>query len=318
MEWHINELSLAEQFQDPETFRYALEPLLQLRASDPLLQNRLYCSRTLHRCKVTPKYNLQNAVFATGDKTYIHLVLSWANKSGPFWNDERQFEKDDYFEYQGLDVTDQGLGEAARRRIAGLEANSYSFQDSGYEKSPLPVQHGLPEEPIGIIEIINHWQIEQLRAALDTCRALNGWKDTLEEINRRFNNFVIAENVMDKLMPCPFSAHVAQEIIIRLDVLSEIVDESDKTGGLSKDGIALHEKHFVGDKAWFTDESKDNKIQFRKDMTFPDPRDITKNIFCPFHGKIKTPQIRIHFEWPRPRGQREIKIVYIGPKITKK
>lgn len=52
-------------------------------------------------------------------------------------------------------------------------------------------------------------------------------------------------------------------------------------------------------------------------MTFSDPSPTGKKLFCPWHGKIKTPQFRIHFEWPRPAGQREIKVVYIGPKITK-
>jgi hypothetical protein len=317
MEFHINDLSLSRQFADPQAFRFALEPLLRLRYREPLLQICLFCSRSLHACKATAIHDLKDAVRATGDKVYIRLVLGWVDKSGPFWDDDRQFEKDDYFEYRGSDVTNQGLGEAARRRLAGRDANAYSFQASGFEISPLPVQHGLTEEPLDSIEIINHWQIEQLRVALNFCHSLNCWKDVQGEINRRFNNLIIASNVMNDLMASPFSAHVADQIIIRLDILSKIVDESNLNGGLSATGRILLDNHFVGQKAWFTDESTDNKVNFKKDMTFSDPSDASKRIFCPFHGKIKSPQIRIHFEWPRPRGQREIKVVYIGPKITK-
>ncbi len=31
---------------------------------------------------------------------------------------------------------------------------------------------------------------------------------------------------------------------------------------------------------------------------------LNGSLLCPWHGKIKTPQFRIHFEWPRPAGQR--------------
>jgi hypothetical protein len=123
---------------------------------------------------------------------------------------------------------------------------------------------------------------------------------------------------MNDLMARPFSTYVAAQIIKRLDILSQIVNESNENGGLTETGIILLDNHFVGQKAWFTDESTDNKISYKKDMTFSDPSDASKRIFCPFHGKIKSQQIRIHFEWPRPKNQREIKIVYIGPKITKK
>jgi hypothetical protein len=318
MEWHINDLSLSGQFADPQTFRVVLEPLLQLRHRDPLLQSRLYCSRALHECKVTAIYDLKSAVRATGDKAYIGLVLEWAAKSGPFWDDNRQSEEDDYFEYKGLDVTNQGLGEAARRRLARLDANTFSFEGSGFESSPLCVQHGLPEEPIGFVDVINHWQIVQLRTSLDSCRAINGWSDVQEEVTRRFGlQLIIAENAIDALMATPFSNYAASRIIILLGVLNKLVEETEENGEFSLAGRELYTTHFVGKKAWFTDESQGNKVNFEQDMTFSDPRDAAKKLFCAFHGKIKSPQIRIHFEWPRPEGQREIKVVYIGPKITK-
>jgi hypothetical protein len=52
-------------------------------------------------------------------------------------------------------------------------------------------------------------------------------------------------------------------------------------------------------------------------MSFVDPENPAKKFFCPWHGKIQTPQFRIHFEWPIPAHQQRLKVLYIGPKITK-
>jgi hypothetical protein len=35
------------------------------------------------------------------------------------------------------------------------------------------------------------------------------------------------------------------------------------------------------------------------------------------HGKISHRYFRLHFEWPVPSGAEQIKVLYIGPKLTK-
>ena len=115
MEWHVNDLSLAGQFATPHEFKAALEPLLQLRSREQNLRDKFFCSRSLVSRPVTSSANLQQAVLATGDKSFCQLTLAWMAK-GPFWDDSRLFHENDYFEYDGHDVTNQGLGEAARRR----------------------------------------------------------------------------------------------------------------------------------------------------------------------------------------------------------
>jgi len=319
MEWHINDLSLDRQFANPQAFRAALEPLLQLRHRDPSLRTRLYCSRLLHARQVTATSNLQQAVIGTRDKNFIGSVLEWMGKSGPFWDDDRQPIEDDYFHYQTHDVTNQGLGEAARRRLAGIVANAFSYKGSPlqFTTSPLSVQQGLPEEPIATVFTDNHWEIAQIEAELDACRTYCGWHDVLIEIRRRFIGLIISNTALDDLLPTPFSEQVTKRIFELLDVLDNLVMESDECGELSPTGRELLTKHFVGGKAWFSDESTRNKETFKKQMTFSDPDDPSKEIVCTWHGKIKTPQIRIHFLWPRPTGQNKIKIAYIGPKITK-
>lgn len=319
MEWHINDLSLNGQFPSPQDFRVALETLLQLRQRDPLLRDNLYSSRRLSECPVTANMNLREAVTATQDKTFISLVLAWLGKSGPFWEEDRQPNGDDYFEFQGKDITNQGLGEAARRRLAGRSSNTFSFKRiADFETSPFTVQQGLAEDPLGYIEVINHWEIFQLEAELQTCRVMNCWEDLAGEMTRIFTSLIFSETVMAKMLATPFSKCVALRVLELLGVLEKIVNESDDAGHFSQTGMEILANHFAGEKAWFTDESNRNKRDFKEDMTFRDPDDATKQIFCPWHGKIKTPQTRIHFEWPRPPGQKKIKILFIGPKITKR
>lgn len=321
MEWHINDLSLDGQFSDPQAFRLALEPLLNMRRRDPLLRDRLYCSRLLYQRNVTSVDDLSRAVRATRDKTYIQLVLEWTTKSGPFWEDNRQSNEDDYFEYQGADVTDQGLGEAARRKLVAIETNTFSFPLKSFVSSPLRVQHGLTEEPLGFIDVANNWTITQLEAALASCRVLNCWHDVQGDINRQFDQLIFPEDVMAKMLPAPFSKHVTERIYILLEKLNRLVLSSDSSGRLSPDGQEILRNCFAGTCAGrtplFKPESETNQRVFRESLTFRDPSNTAASLFCHWHGKIQTPPIRIHFEWPRPSGQREIKVVFIGPKITK-
>jgi hypothetical protein len=81
-------------------------------------------------------------------------------------------------------------------------------------------------------------------------------------------------------------------------------------------GRELYRQYFIGDRARFSDESTRNKREFRAEMSFADPESEDRVLFCPWHGKIQTPQFRIHFEWPVPVGQRRLKVLYIGPKLT--
>ena len=54
------------------------------------------------------------------------LLFQWAGRKGPFIEDDRQSTDDDLFLFDGEDVTDLGLGEAARRILATLPAATLS------------------------------------------------------------------------------------------------------------------------------------------------------------------------------------------------
>lgn len=314
MEWHINDLSLAGQYASPGDFRDALEPLLRLRHRSASIAARLYCSRSFSGRPCTSSHSMQHAVLALKDKEYTTLVLTWLSKAGPFWDDERHSNPDDYFHFEETDVTDQGLGEAARRRIASIEAGVFSFLDSSkrFERTPLLVNHGLPEEPLPPVDVPNWWNISDLAVAA-TPRP-ESWAEMLETARIRFQRLKFSESIKRDLQRVPFHSGVVDLIFERLGVLEAIADETtDSHGALSNRGMELHQERFVGKKAQFSSE----KPHRESDLTFPDPDSPSARLFCPWHGKVKLGQFRIHFEWPRPDNQQEIKVVYIGPKITK-
>jgi hypothetical protein len=317
VEIHINDLSFFGQYQDVREFRSNLEPFLRFRLKHPEFSAKLYCSRLLSSRPATKNRNVQQAVLDTRDQNYIGLVLNWLAKSGPFWDDDRFKNLDDYFHFEGSDVTDQGLGEAARRVLGGVQAGSYSFLDPSYRfsRSPLTVNHGLEEAPLGTVKVPNFWTTTSLESILAEDPV--NWEQLVAISQGRFTNLMFSVDISFELRKTPFDYGIACRVLDLLAVLQELVRETNTDGSFTNAGLELWQKHSVGDKAWFTDESDNNKRYFKKDLTFRDPVDAENNIFCPWHGKVKKGQFRIHFEWPRPKDQRGIKVVYIGPKITK-
>jgi hypothetical protein len=79
----------------------------------------------------------------------------------------------------------------------------------------------------------------------------------------------------------------------------------------------LYQEYFTGKKAWFTDSSDSEKNRFKSQLTFKHPDVAGEDLICTWHGKVKSPQIRLHFSWP-VSADTPLYVVYVGPKITKK
>ena len=78
----------------------------------------------------------------------------------------------------------------------------------------------------------------------------------------------------------------------------------------------MYALHFTGGKALFTDSSDAEKAEFNDDLHFPHPEGAGY-LFCTWHGKVKKPQIRIHFTYPILHDT-PLYVMHVGPKITKK
>lgn len=321
MQWHVNDLSLAGQSTDEQIFLAELSQLMTLRSRIPGLRDRLLVSRELKDRPVTSAMLLRNVVERHPDRGFRQLVFGWLANHGPFWDNDRQVNTDDYFEYDGHDVTGQGLGEAARRRIVGNDAHSFSFDGCTTppcSHSPLAVQHGLKESPLGQVDIPNVCGIEALRAAaLSVLPAPRNWNEALECLRARFPGLIFADTILAVLEREPYNQYIVERTEALLGVLQQFLESHDKSGNSTARTLEILTTHFQGGKAWFSDESPSNKAAFENELTFRDPTNPKSFIFCPWHGKIKTPQYRIHFEWPSLAMKSNVKVVYIGPKITK-
>jgi hypothetical protein len=318
MNWYINDLSLRGQFPDAFAFRAALEPLMKAMSRRDL-SGRVFCTRKLSQRMITAKLSLPRAVRAVGDPQFVSLVLRWLDRNGPFWDEDRTENPDDLFFYQTYDVTHEGLGEAARRLVAGLPSGSFSFwheTDTTFAYSPLRIVHGLLEQPYGKYNVENVWRVEDFPTP-EVERATS-WTHLIQWANSTLTGLRFSPGVIDRLLSVPFSASAAERIGYLLGILQRLYLETTVDGAWTPGGMNIYQQHFVGDKAVFSDSSDNEKRDFRTEMTFPDPSDPARPMFCPWHGKVKCGgQYRIHFEYRRPKGQREFKIGYIGPKITK-
>jgi hypothetical protein len=308
MNWHINDLSLDGQFDEPFSLRRAIEPLIRLMNERKDLRGRIFCSRNLSTRPVTASHNLAQAVLAVRDQLFVSLVLRWVNKAGPFWEPDRLANEYDLFYFEGENVTEQGLGEAARRLAGDLPAGSFSFVQSPRDRfavGALSVVHGFLEEPFGSYVVTNVWDVGALPVA--TSEPLQSWEQMLARAAEEMPGLFFSNAIAGKLAPRPFDPGAAERMLVLLKVLQRLTEETRADGGLTSTGLDIYQQHCVGDRARISDE-----------MTFPDPRDPAKEILCSWHAKLNFGvQYRIHFEWPRPRGQREIKVCYIGIKIAR-
>jgi len=318
MNWYINDLSLRGQFPGPFVFRAALEPLMRaMNRTD--LAGRVLCTRRLSQCMITANLALPGAVRALKDPGFLALVLRWIDRNGPFWDEDRTHQPDDLFYCEACDVTHEGLGEAGRRLAASLPAGSFSFwheNDATFAYSPIRVVHGLLDQPLGEYDIENVWRVEDFPQP-DVERA-RSWTHMVQLAESRTTGLTFSPRVIELLSRTPFNPSAAERIGYLLSVLQRLHAETTTDGAWTQDGMNLYRQHFVGTQALFSDSSDNEKRDFQTEMTFPDPSDVRRSIFCPWHGKVRFgAQYRIHFEYPRPRGQREFKVGYIGPKITK-
>ena len=315
MKWIINDCSLDAQHESADTFISELHELLRLRGKYHHLKANFHCSRVLGDALVTPTLQFSKLIMQSPDKNLKAQVLSWITKKGPFWDDQRTDHDVDYFELEGVDVTDSGLGECARVIAKSGEATAYSFSGR-YEKTPLLVDHGLPEERYGQFPVHNLWSHVQLEQHVQQSTPTpETWEEALELLQGRFSSLVFADNLLEYLAPQPFSLTVHYRLIELCTVLQEFLDSRDNGINTARSNEIIA-NHFSGEKAWFTDESQQNKNKFEKELTFQNTLSNEKHLF-PFHGKIKTPQFRMHFDWPIPAEQLCIYVAYIGPKITK-
>lgn len=313
----MNDLSLCGQFRDLESFRDSVGLVMAIRQEVQRRGSSLYCHRKLAYAQVTDELAMQQAIQGLPTPQRLALI-QWLTSHGPYWEDMRFHRPEDWLEVNGQIVTDSAVAEAAVCRLRGLLRELVSFAPSTWTVNPVEVTLVHDEAPAERVSVPNHWEISSVKKCLDANpERIISWAALDAQMRRVCTRLTFGGNAFGYLDGHPFAPGAAERIRVLLHTLNEFKGCFDAHGQRTAAGHRLYSEHFTGDKAWFSDSSDAEKAEFEKEMRFPYPEDPTQDLFCTWHGKVKTQQIRIHFSWPI-RSDVPLYIMYVGPKITKR
>ncbi len=312
MEFFFNELSIHNQFQSREDFKNAVNLFRSYREDVAKAGFRLY----IHR-KIFERPALGNT-FRKGiqmcfSQQQIRTLMNWFSKDGFFLPDDAYADTEDRFiccypkgaEKESEDITESALAECAFRKMAGESAGSISLEPSKFSWSPIKVLLSQSDEVI----IDNDYTLLSLRRRLERLLPpIASWSVLMDRIEC-LPNVILEHQVKTKLIINPFSQNVAEGIYTRAKELSEMA-----TATSLEQFNELFAQYATGTKARFSDSSPSEKREFKDALTF-DVDDEQR--LCPYHGKVKMQQYRIHLA-DRPAYGRTARIVYIGHKLTKR
>lgn len=322
MRWYINDISLQGQFEDPSQFMQILDELMALRFRFEALRTRMYVAEKFSTALIQHGVSVRQLLQQPSYQAKRGLILRWLANSGPFIENERTPEGDDYFDCEGLDVTHGGLGECARRTKIGETVSSYSFSGGmrDFSKSPLTIYHGLPEDRLGAYQVCNLWTPRDLEQTLvNSLPPPGNWRELIETARLCFPKLWLPDalHLCQALAREPFDSIISDRTLALLKQLNRYMEGRRPDGSETDISRNIIEEHFTGDRAAFSGESATNRERFKRELTFPDPSAADCAIFAHWHGKISHRYFRLHFEWPVPPGAEKLKVLYLGPKLTK-
>ncbi|MDM8548437.1 hypothetical protein QUF72_00105 [Desulfobacterales bacterium HSG2] len=330
MQFYTNELSLEGQYESIQNFIRALETVYKAKREIRNFGYRLFCDRRLSLtiCVRTKDrhFTFEQAVLQTKNKNLIRNIRGWIAKSGPFLEEADKLSVEEYLqdEFDNI-VSGSSVAEAAWRTKIGQDTHVISFSPSTYNKSPLYITWFKNNGKTDQLSTQNFWEIKTLINYLKGhAEAPKSWNELIRQCENKYKKLCFSDELINMLTPHPFVDSIARRTMELLRILNELSVSFDEDDQLGKHGHEIITNYFHGDNALFSDESDKNKTEFKEKLTFivPKESDTTKKeisekkIFCPWHGKIKHKQYRIHFSWPKKKKE-PLYIVYIGPKITK-
>jgi len=316
MELLVNDLSIKGQFSDISIFHEAIERIISIRKIAKRFGRELHCHRNILNTQVNQRMYMPQALQSFPlDKR--RALMQWLTSSGPFWEDSRKHSSDDYIEYNGDVVTDTAVGEVAFCCLQGFERHLISLIPSTWMFSPVSVNIVDSLERQQSIEILNHWDPADVENTLYCAPViLSSWSQMKTTAIERCPNLIFSSDTFDDLSGHPFVSGAAERIVVLLDVLEKFKKCFDEKGLRTAEGNRIYQEYFTGEKACFSDSSDTEKNVFKKRLTFKHPKLQGEFLSCTWHGKVKTPQIRIHFSWP-VCANKPLFVVYVGPKLTK-
>ncbi len=316
----LNDFSLAGQFASTHTFLQSLEVLMQLRQVSESSGHKIECSDVVLNNQTTDALTFYEAIQTFHDNNKKRAVLAWINKSTASWGKSRLHNDDDYLTCSGEVVTGTAIGEAAYRNLINKEASLVSFSPSNWEVSPINVEYFYDNEKSYAVN--NHWAEKSLVNYLESIQSpIQSWEELEKRMRGSCGNICFSEDAFSPLFPHPFMSGAADRISFLLETLNHLKECYDDTGKRTAEGHEMYQNFFTGKKgdggrgALFTDSSASEKDNFKSELTFVKPGTDAEELFCPMHGKVQTPQFRIHFSWPM-QAYDLFYVMYVGPKLT--
>lgn len=316
MELFFNECSLHGQFVDFQSFESSLDTLIEIRNIARKYGRELYCHRETMQAMVTHELSLPQAI-RNINRNKASALMGWFGRTGPFWADVRRHPPGEYLECQNEVVTDTAIGECAYLCFSRIEAQLASISPSKWGASPLEVFWHKNEQLRQSEGLVNHFSAATLETELKKVEPpLQSWEQLARSCRQQFDSLHFSDDAFAPLKGCPFVLAAAKSMLDLLGVLSKFKKTHSLDNGRDREGDELYQTYFTGARAWFSDSSDREKTDFEHEMSFRHPEQNDEKIFAPFHGKIQTPQMRIHFSWP-VTAQNPLYILYVGDKITK-
>lgn len=323
MELLVNDLSLHGQFEDIDTFRRSIARMLAIRKIAQRFGRALHCHRSMAHAKITKTMTMPQAVQCLSlDERRI--LLHWITQNGPFWEDARNHGGADWLEWNGEIVTDTALGEAGWCQLNSISRELVSFLPSNWKLSPISVKWVIASGNVKTVDIQNYWEPSLLERVLQSAPVpVASWAQLENQVRAKCTNLTFSHNSFLPLEGHPFGTSPAFRILFILETLNQLKSCFDQDGRRTPEGHKIYQDFFTGKKGdggrgpLFTDSSETEKTQFQAELTFIDPSNPGKELFCPWHGKVQTPQLRVHFSYP-VRVDSPLYIMYVGPKITKR
>lgn len=318
MDLLFNDLSLRGQFRSARDFEESIGRVMEMREVARRFGLDVYCPRSVAYARVVGDMPMQQAVSFLGEDARSAL-MAWLTREGPFMESVRQHGGDDYLACGDDVVTDTAVGEAAYCRFSGVDRRLVSLFPSAWNFSPVPVvwHNGGSKS----VDVENYWEREALQRRLESAPPpMKTWRDMEETVRIRYATLTFSDDAFEPIRPLPFDQSAAERIIRILGILYDLKHSFDEQGERTKDWQDLHRKHFVGEKAWFSDSSDGEKARFANELTFRNPLNPNEDLFCTWHGKVKTIKepVRVHYHWRSMSADAPVYIVYVGPKITKR
>ena len=321
MELLLNDLSFHGQFQNAAEAGDALGRLMRIREIAKRFGRDLYCYRAMSYAPMTPSHTLPQVISGL-ERDARSVLMSWITRGGPFWLDERTHTSDDVLVYGDDDIaTDSALGEAGYCQHIGVDRRLVSVSPSDWERTPLAVDLFTDNGDRHPIRVPNYWSEAAVEADLLAAPLpLRSWNDLAGLFlgpTSRCPHVTFSADAFTPLDGHPFVPGAAERIVVLLDTLEALRRCGGDDGGWTTEGHRLLAEHFSGAKGWFTRSSSTEENDFRTELTFPDPAKPGESLFCSWHGKVKIGQIRIHLSDPTPPPT-PLRVVYVGPKLTKR